>query len=905
MVSLRNVIKLALKFIFVISLTLALGIASDYIYPWLRGKELWIFTGFIKLCRTYWMFLALILAMISVIWFYDWIRETKAEFRRIWGLYKPVKKLTPEDFKIQKYKEAYIHRKSDTTIENLLENGKYILITGKPKIGKTRVAYEEIKKFRNFSVIKPKPERIEEIEKVNIPPLGNKNFILFLDDLQQFIGRDVDDVIDRLKKKSKKLIVVATCRTGEELDLVKERILYLYREFASIELEEISEEEGKRLTTDVGLQWEQIPFDGTPGSITLDLEDMKKRYTKYKKARDDRGVILKALKLLKEGNLFFYKETRVKDVCEDIFELPAERLRRYIFWEGTINDLKEDGFLTTDGDIIYIYSSYLDICVYDYDPSIKDLMKLKDIFIGAKDSGSLFYIGNGFYYKKDFRRAEDCYREALDMYPKYASAHTSLGYVLVKLGEAEELKGGYEEAERLYKEAEKEHRAAIKINPYYAVDHNNLGYVLTGLGEIKEIKGEYGEAKRLYEKAEKEHGKALDINPEYTSAHHSLAYVLGILGKDEEAEKEYRVAIRLNPKSPFAHNLLGHLLAKLGEAEEAEKEYREAIRIKPDYPSAHNNFGHLLTKLGRWEEAEKEYREAIKVFPDYIVAYVNLGHLLTDRKKYKEAEKEHRKALDINPDYAEAHNALGYALVNLKRYDEAEKEYRKAMGIKPDYAEAHTNLGYLLTKLKEYEEAEKEYKKALEINPSDTEALISFGVFLERLGRDQEAEDKYKEVIRINPDNAKAHNTYGYFLSDHWRYKEAEREIREAIRINPDYAEAHTNLGHLLSDLKRYEEAEKEYKMALEINPLSSTTYYSYGNLLKNIKKYKESEDMYNKAIKIDRDYAKAHRNLGILLFEIRRKEDARKELELAIKLFKKRRREEDVKKTEELLNNL
>ena len=185
MISLLKAIKLTLKFIFVsILLTLVLSIAGDYIYPWLKGKELWIFEDFVRQCRSYWMSLALALAMISVIWFYDWIKEKQAEFRSIWEFYKPAKRLTPKDFKIQRYKKAYIFRKSNTTIEDLLKNEEHILIIGKPMTGKTRTAFEAIKKLEKFSVIKLKPESIEGIEKVKIPPLSNKNFILFLDELK-------------------------------------------------------------------------------------------------------------------------------------------------------------------------------------------------------------------------------------------------------------------------------------------------------------------------------------------------------------------------------------------------------------------------------------------------------------------------------------------------------------------------------------------------------------------------------------------------------------------------------------------------------------------------------------------------------------------------------------------------
>ncbi|MBU4349463.1 tetratricopeptide repeat protein [bacterium] len=900
MMSLWKSIKWIIKIIIgVILLGLILEIAGNYISKWLEGKESEIFGKFVMLLESYWINISIILFLIFLIWVLIWVNVRKNEFRKIWELYKPVNNLTPEDFKIQKYKDVRISRENDTSIENLLKDGKHILITGKPKMGKTRSAYEEIKKIKNFSVIKPKPEMIEA-EKIKIPPLEKKNFILFFDDIERFLDKNIDYVIDSLKKKSKKLIVVATCRSGEELALFKDENLPLWREFTNIELEEISEKEGETLAKDAGLQWKPEQFDGTPGSVILDLEDMKNRY----KTAGDGKVILKTLKLLKEGNLFFYREFLVKEVCEDVFELSVEKLKRHE-WDEIITKLKEKGFVTKDGKIIYIYPSYLDTCVYDYNPSQADLMKLKDILIRTKDSGSLFYLGNRFYYKEDFSHAKGCYSEALRIYPRYASAHSSLGYVLTKLGETEEAKGRYDKAEGLYKEAEKEHREAIRINPHYAVDYNNLGYVLTRLGELR---GEDGEAKKLYEEAEKEHRKAIKLKPDYPSAHRSLAYALGRLGRNEEAENEYREAIKLNPEFPFAHNLLGHLLAQLGRNEEAEKEYREAIRIKPDYPSARNNFGCLLKKMGRHKDAEKEYREAIKVSSDYIVAYRNLGDLLSDLGKSGAAEKEYRNALQINPNYAEAYNGLGYILVNLKRYDEAEKEYRKALQIDPYYENALLCLGVLLDRSNK-KEAEDCYKKVIEKNPNNIKARATYAYFLLYRGREDEAKREFGEVVKIDPNDARALIKLG-------RFDEAERAIIEAIRLDPNNAFAHKTLGILQEErgdraqskedkLRLYKEAEKEYKKSLELNTRSPSAHRHLANTLEKSGRYEEAENKYKETKMIADNYPKNNRDFGIFLSKIGRKEEAKKELGLAIKLFKKQGNKKEAEKLEELVKNL
>ena len=777
------------------------------------------------------MTLTLFFAIIPLSLLYVRIKRREAEFGRIVGLYKPVKKLIPGESNIQKYKEVYIHRESDTTIENLLKDRRDVLITGKPKIGKTRAAYEAIKKLENFSVIKPDPEMIE-IEKVKIPTLSYNNIILFLDDLDGFVDQKVDNLISRLKKKSEELVVVATCRTGEKLDRVKEEILPLYRELTCIELEEINQEEGRKLAEEVGLYWKPEQFDGTPGSIILDLEDMKERYKKIGHGQ----LILKALKLLREGNVFTYRVSRVKTICADIFEFPTENLKRYN-WDLILNNLKENDFINIDEDIVYIHTSYLDTCVYDYNPSLNDLMKLKNILITEKDLRSLCRLGNELFYQKDFRLAEDCYRESLRIYLKYAPAHSGLGRVLTKLGESEVAKERYDEAERIYKEAAKEHTTAIRISPYYAVGHNYLGQVLTRLGEINETKGQLDEATSLFKKAEKKHRKAIELKQEYAFAHYALAYVL----------------------------------VKLGQVEEAVNEYRETIRLNPDWVPAHNNLGYLLAKVDRDEEAEKEYREAIRGDPNYVVAYHNLGHLLVDLGRYKEAEQEYRKALNINSDYAEVCNSLGFLLVRMDRYEEADNEFRKAIKIKPNFAEAHTNFGYLLAKMgntektkgrsdeagRFYKEAEKEYRKALQLSSNNEDTMVCLGVLMERLNKHKEAEDCYKKVIEKNPNNIKARNTYGYFLSYCGREKEAARQFDEVVKIDPNDPKPLLQLTYLHSSLSntlanharaltksgRFHEAEKEVREAIRLNTNNALAHKTFGILLEEIGDKSKSDD--------------------------------------------------------------
>ena len=87
----------------------------------------------------------------------DWLKRIWDEKRRIKEFFevcKKTKKLMPEDFGIAEYRDYYYEREEDRKIREALNEGKSILIIGRPKAGKTRAAYEAVKRLKGFKVVK-------------------------------------------------------------------------------------------------------------------------------------------------------------------------------------------------------------------------------------------------------------------------------------------------------------------------------------------------------------------------------------------------------------------------------------------------------------------------------------------------------------------------------------------------------------------------------------------------------------------------------------------------------------------------------------------------------------------------------------------------------------------------------
>ena len=481
----------------------------------------------------------------EIILFIQQIRYPRKEF-----LHKKAKKLQQSDFGIQypsgTNKEVYKQKDSYGEIENYLKNSKDLLIIGMPKAGKTRSAYQAIKSvLPEFYVIRPPAEKFSDF--TILPP--KKNYLIFFDDVNKFADVDFDfeKFLYKFSDKSKNMIVLSTCRSGDERDNFKSKSIEFFRRFEIVDLnnDPLSKAEGEQLAKDVGVEWKPEQFNGTAGSVVLDDENMKER---YKNLCDSQKTILWTCKLLRSANSFVYKKDLIKNVCAYIFETEIDELD----WINSVNRLEGNSFITKPKrgfNVINVYDSTLDSVVYDYSPE-DHLLSLWEFFDKSRDAKSIFYLGNAFIGKKDHENAEKCYEKSLEFNPYCAPAHNNRGILLANSKRCDE--------------AKKEFREAILIDPDDVEAHYNLG-VLLGVER-------YGEA-------EKEYREAIRIDPDHVGAHNNLGVLLKDLKQYDEAEEEFREVKRIDPTNAEAHGNLGILFQATYRPDEAKKEFETAKQL--------------------------------------------------------------------------------------------------------------------------------------------------------------------------------------------------------------------------------------------------------------------------------------------------------------------------------------
>ncbi len=143
-----------------------------------------------------------------------------------------------------------------------------------------------------------------------------------------------------------------------------------------------------------------------------------------------------------------------------------------------------------------------------------------------------------FHIQKDYDKAEEYYKKALEIDPKYVNVLCNYASFLG------EIRKDYDKAEEYYKKA-------LGLDPKYV---NVLGNYALFLSEIR----------KDYDKAEEYYKKALGLDPKYVNVLGNYAQLLNDIRKDyDKAEEYYKKVWEIDPKDATnLGNFAGFLLAR-------------------------------------------------------------------------------------------------------------------------------------------------------------------------------------------------------------------------------------------------------------------------------------------------------------------------------------------------------
>lgn len=325
--------------------------------------------------------------------------------------------------------------------------------------------------------------------------------------------------------------------------------------------------------------------------------------------------------------------------------------------------------------------------------------------------------------KNDFAAAETFLKKAIDKDANNYQAWFDLGFVLNRLGRADESIAAY--------------RKSVAAKPEVFESNLNLGLMLVRANN-PEAEQFLRAATTLKPTAHVEEGQARA----WIALAHSLENA-----KPEDALQAYRKASELTPKDPEPHLSAGLLHERRKEFSDAEAEYKQVLTLDPhnndphindpatteaaigltniymksnrlgdaepllrklaaeraDDSGIHLQLGRVLEAEGKKDEAIAEFQTVAKLAPADSDAQRELADLYSSAGKNDLAETAYRALVVAQPKDPELHRGLGRALLLQKKFPEAEQEFLITLRLKRDWPEVYVDLAFAASENKNYD----------------------------------------------------------------------------------------------------------------------------------------------------------------------------------------------------------
>jgi serine/threonine-protein kinase len=203
-------------------------------------------------------------------------------------------------------------------------------------------------------------------------------------------------------------------------------------------------------------------------------------------------------------------------------------------------------------------------------------------YAGLSDSFALDVDYRDIPVQDAYQRAKDYARKALALDESVPTAHASLAWTLFIY-------------DWKWEEAEREFRRAIELNPRYASAHQWFAFLLAARGQ--------------FDAALVEAHTALELDPASVSVRRTVGWVYYYARRYAQAREHLARAIEMNPLSVESYRMFGITLALQGEVDEAERVLREALTLPSPGAYSKATLGWLLAISERRQEAEQLLRE--------------------------------------------------------------------------------------------------------------------------------------------------------------------------------------------------------------------------------------------------------------------------------------------------------
>ncbi len=412
-------------------------------------------------------------------------------------------------------------------------------------------------------------------------------------------------------------------------------------------------------------------------------------------------------------------------------------------------------------------------------------------------------LGDAYTQTKDYAKAEQAYRQAVELDPSELSHLRGLGQTLL--------------SEEKYPEALSVYQKLVEVMPDDSDNYLRLSQIYRELHQL--------------DKAEESLMKAKQYAPGSLDVLYNEAIIYESQGRYEDAIRVLTDALtRVKSQSavlPSRRRTLAILYQQLGQL------YRDTQNI----PAAITSYQELA-RLGDEEDRRsrlllmetyhqaKDMTKALQIGKDAAAKYPNdtaiaasYAMLLGENQQTDEAVKMMQSSLKGTAADRDVYLNIAQIYERGRQYTEAENSVRKAQTLAKDPQDnemAFFLLGAIYEKQKQYDKAEEQFKKVVAMNPKNAPALNYYGYMLADRGiRLDEAQEMIQRALDQDPYNGAYLDSLGWVYFKENKLDEAETNLHRAVQRDPNDPTIRTHLGDVYAKQGRTEQAAAEWEKAL------------------------------------------------------------------------------------------
>ena len=452
----------------------------------------------------------------------------------------------------------------------------------------------------------------------------------------------------------------------------------------------------------------------------------------------------------------------------------------------------------------------------------QEAVKLLSDAAGQSSSPEVYdLLGDAYSQAKDYAKAEDAYRKAVEEDPDDPGHLHGLAQALM--------------AEDKYADALEQFKRLTEIEPSTSENFLRMAQLYRRLGKFDQAEASLLRAKQLAPGSlEVLYNEALlyEDQGRYDDAVKVLSdAIAGMRSQSSSARNPGSAAAgndaENSASSESSPNALAILYEQLGHAYREEEDYSAAIQTYQEMgklsADAQKRSEMLLIDTYResrdLDHAIVETKKALEAAPNDPSLTVTLAMLYGEKSDADAATKLLDGLLKGNDSDQEIYLNLAQVQERSRKYAEAEQSAQKAeqMARGNDGKEtAWFMLGAIYERQKKFDQAEQEFRKALELNPGNASVLNYYGYMLADRGvRLEEATAMIKQAVTQEPSNGAYLDSLGWAYYKQNKLTEAEESLRKAADRQKHDPTILAHLGDVYAKLGQSDQAAIYWERAL------------------------------------------------------------------------------------------